>query len=368
MTTDVELTERLRAWSYRRQRLDRTGGDLLQTIGDLAAIYGTQPTAPLTVMARTNGMDAASFARLEDEKRVVRLPAMRGSLHLMPVDTAPAIYSAFPLPTGHMKRALQTAGLDLDDYERAKPRLLDLLREPVEANGIKKRLGISDGDFVVIRTMMREALVLRLATTPRTDRLRYVATDAWLGKPLATMDQQEALAWLAGAYFRAFGPARLADFAWWTSASKRRAQEVLARLDLVDVGEGLLLPVEDREAFARVEALDADAIALLPKWDAYAMGYAPDGRQRFVDDTDLPYAYSTSDTKVGATSGDGLPIVLRGGRAVAGWSHRFSGKKMEIAVTPFPDEEIAQPEVEERFEEIAQLMESPDVRLTIATH
>lgn len=365
MGTDTELNTTLRAWSYRRQRLDRTGHDLLQTIDDLVAIYGTQPTAPLTMLARVAGMDAATFARLEDEKQVVRLPAMRGSLHLMPTETAPVIYSAFPLPTGHVKRALQPVGLDLDDYERAKPRLLAMLQEPVAANGIKKQLGIDDGEYMVIRMMLREGLVLRLATTPRTDRLRYVATDAWLGKPLKRMDQKEALAWLADAYFRTFGPARPDDFTWWTASSKRQAQEVMAPLDLADVGEGLLLPAEDEAAFRTVEPLDPSAIAILPKWDAYAMGYAPNGRRRFVDDEHLPFAYSTSETKVGATSGDGMPIILRGGRAVANWGHRFSGKKMEIVVTPFPGETLGEPEIAPRFEEIAHLMEAPDLRLTV---
>jgi hypothetical protein len=356
---------KLRAWSYRRQRLDRSGESLLGTLDEIVAIYGTQPTAPLTMLARSREMDEAAFARLEVEKEVVRLPAMRGSLHLMPVATAPMIYGAFPIPVRHIERALTSAGIGPDHYERAKPRLLAQLHEPVAANGIKKSLGISEGDYMAIRMMLREGLVLRLATTPRTDRLRYVATDAWLGGPIADVNPREALAWLAGSYFRAFGPARADDFGWWTGSGKRQSQEILAGIELTDMGDGLLILPEDRQAFDETSPLAGNEIAILPKWDAYAMGYAPDGRQRFIDDPHLPYAYSTSETKVGATTGDGLPIILRGGRTVARWSHRFAGKGLSVDVRPFPGEAIDRAEIEPGFEGIAQLMECNELRLSV---
>ena len=75
-----------------------------------------------------------------------------------------------------------------------------------------------------------------------------------------------------------------------------------------------------------------------------------------------PLAYSTADTKIGATAGDGLPLILRGGRAVATWSHRLNGKAMSVTVSPFDmtasqgDELLAKTASE--FERIGQLFEA----------
>ena len=37
---------------------------------------------------------------------------------------------------------------------------------------------------------------------------------------------------------------------------------------------------EQLEDFHRTEPLDPEAVDVVPKWDAYTMGYAPDGRHR----------------------------------------------------------------------------------------
>ncbi len=56
----------------------------------------------------------------------------------------------------------------------------------------------------------------------------------------------------------------------------------LSTVKTVELGDGYLLPAGDLEGFEAAEGLGAEAIDLLPKWDCYTMGYAPDTRQRFV--------------------------------------------------------------------------------------
>src|SRR5205823_15026615 len=90
--------------------------------------------------------------------------------------------------------------------------------------------------------------------------------------------------------------------------------------------------------FERTEPIEPDAVDVLPKWDSYTMAYAPDGRQRFVDDRFLSLAYTTVVGSPGATSGDGNPLILRGGRAVASWSHRFAGNRLIVSIRPFENE------------------------------
>jgi hypothetical protein len=206
----------------------------------------------------------------------------------------------------------------------------------------QEAFGVGANLMTALRVMAYQGLVLRLGGSLRTDVLRYVSTEAWLGHPLDEPDADESLHWLAMEYLRAFGPARVKDVAWWIGTSQKRAAEALRDAEVVDVGGGMLLPADQQAAFESVEPVDADAVALLPKWDAYTMGYAPDGRRRFVADEHLPFAYSKAKTGgAGATSGDGNPLLLRGGRAVAAWSHKFSGDRMTVEVTPFTPRALA---------------------------
>jgi hypothetical protein len=190
---------------------------------------------------------------------------------------------------------------------------------------------------MVARILARQGQVLRVGASLRTDQLKWVATSAWLGRPFEEVDRAAALAWLGRAYLSAFGPARVADFAWWAGCTRRDATTALVRLRAVE-RDGLLLLEEDVDAFDNVEAIDPARVDVVPKWDSYTMGYAPDGRERFIDESFLKLAYTSVGGSPGATAGDGLPLVLRGGRAVATWSHRFSGDQLAVSVAPFSED------------------------------
>jgi hypothetical protein len=333
---DPNLLARVRAWTYSRQRLGKTANAPLAALEDVVAVYSSHPTARLALLSRAD-LGPHDLAHLEESRQVLRIPALRQSIFLVPAEIAERLFTAMRLPMQRHAWRLQYAGLSWDDYAAFKQRALARLQEPVAASDLQD---IADGDQRVmtgIRAMTYEGLVLRLGTTLRSDRLRYVATEAWLGRSLAPpaddAAQEEALRWLAGAYLHGYGPARTEDFAWWTGVPPRNAARALKAVKTVDVGGGLLLPAGHADDFARVPPLDPDAIDVLPKWDAYTMGLAPDGRQRFIDPEHLRLAYSDGSTS--ATSGDGHPLVLRGGRAVARWAHRFKGKKLLVEVTPF---------------------------------
>jgi hypothetical protein len=98
------------------------------------------------------------------------------------------------------------------------------------------------------------------------------------------------------------------------------------------------------------------------------MGYAPDGRQRLVDDQHLTSAYSSAGTPgKGATSGDGLPLVLRGGRAIASWSHRFEGNRMVVKVASFEDGVLGSALETRAFESVGKLLSATSVEVDVAT-
>ena len=90
-------------------------------------------------------------------------------------------------------------------------------------------------------------------------------------------------------------------------------------------------------------------------------------RRRLVADAHLASAYTTAGSASGATAGDGLPLVLRGGRAVATWSHRFEGNRMRVTVTPFAPDALPSPVDEHTFELIGQLLGATAVEAVTAT-
>lgn len=352
----IDLLARLTAWTYRRQYLDASASSAAAALDDLVGVYSSHPTAPLSLANRVAGFGARDLPDVERRRVAIRLPAMRASIFLIPTARAATIFGATRWPMARHARRLEVAQLDWAGYERLKPIVIERLSEPRTPDELQRGLETDARLMTVIRMMALEGLVLRLSTSLRGDALRYVATVAWLGAPLDAEDPAAARAWLAGAYLRAFGPARVADVAWWAGLPRRDAAVAVAAVETVDVGGGLLLPADLADAFAATESLDPDAVALLPKWDPYTMGFAGDGRQRLLDGVALAQAYSGV--------GDGLPLILRGGRAVATWSHRFDGDRMTVRVAPLAGARWDGSIQASTFEAVGEILGARTVRLT----
>ena len=194
--------------------------------------------------------------------------------------------------------------------------------------GLREKAGYDGSPTPVLSGMAREGVLLRVgAEGPRSNALRYVAARSWLGGDLPEADADAALAWLAGEYLRAFGPARTEDFRWWAGVSKGRASAALETVETVELEGGYLLRAEDREPFEAAGAPGPAAVDILPKWDCYTMGYAPDGRGRFVHPGVQDLVYTPA--------GDGLGVVLVGGTAAGAWEARFSGRTMAVRLDMF---------------------------------
>ena len=362
----VSLDERVRAWSYHRQRLGRPAPDLATALHDVIAVYSTQPRAILTLAARVADLQADDYRRLDLDRTAVRLPAMRTSGHLIPTDTAPTVVAATRRPIETMAWIWRGIGLSESEYERAKTAVLEVARTPMGVPELRRRVTGEAAKLLgrhpqaptmVTRAMRAEGSLVAVSPAGlRSNAFAYVAADAWLGAPLEPVDPDRALTWLAGEYLRAFGPARVADFQWWAGATPNRARGAMAAQPTIELDDGLLLLSADRDAFAATEPLDPDAVALLTLWDVYTMGYAPDGRDRLVRRDHLERAY---------TGGDGRGLVLQAGLAIAAWGLRFAGSRMEVRLDLFERPTAgSRRAIDERMGEAAALLEATDVVVT----
>ena len=365
MAPRADLATRLRAWTHDRQLLAHAAKTPMEALRAVVGVYSSQPSAPLSLLARTRKLTTEQFRTLEEKREVIRLPAMRGSIHLLPWDDAPFIYAATSVPFEKHLTRLEYAGVTLPEYRKLVPRLLDAMQEPRTAEELQEAVPIAGKLMVLVRMMSLEGLAVRVGTSLRSDRFSYASTEKFFGGQIEARDRTTSLVWLAERYLRGYGPARVKDFAWWAMLSQRDGKATLAALDTVDVGDGYLLTPDLADAFEKRRAMDDSIVDLIPKWDSYTMGLAPDGRQRFLDDGNLATAYSKAGTGgAGGTSGDGLPLVLRGGRAVGTWSHRFDRDRMSAEIALFPKERLAAAAMKRELDAIGDLLGADEVKLT----
>jgi hypothetical protein len=310
-------------WSYARQGLGRRASDVETALHDVVGVYSRHPNGPLSIYARAREPDPAAFRRLDGERLALRLPAMRGAAHLLPRETAHLAFHAVVDSPRAAQRESPLAGEVLSAARR--PRTAGELRTRTDAKPEALKSALAE--------LTRSARLLRVgADNLRSNALRYVETEAWLGGPLPGADRDEALAWLAGEYLRAFGPARADDFQWWAGVGAARAVAALDTLELVEVGDGLLLPRSDARSFEAAEPPPADAIDLLPRWDPHTL----------------------------ATAGsDGRGVVLVGGEPAGHWGGRFAGRRMEVQLELFePPSAGLQGAIEAEFAAMAAFLEA----------
>ena len=315
----MDLIDRLRAWSHARQRLTDpapTAEDALQAV---VAVYATHPTSPLALAARTRSLSGNQYRRIDRGRKGLRIPAMRKTLFLVRRQNVAHVFTAVRLSPADATRAIKRHNLSAADYKRIASRVLDAAQEPITARDLGNAVGIKGQPLgTVLRCLRLEGRMLAIAgDSLMMSGHRYVATSAWLPEGLDGGKRNDALSWLAEEYLRAYGPARVVDFAWWAGVTKTSATRAFEAHRTVDVGDGLFLHARDESKFDRIEKLHG-TVELLPKWDAYTMGHAPDGRRRFVHPDVQQHVY----TPIGVgLPGDGNPVVLVDGEAAGVWTY-----------------------------------------------
>ena len=329
----MDLTLQLRTWTHRRQRLADPARTAEQALRSVIGVYSFHPTAPLALFARTASLTPARFRRLDDRKAALRVPAMRRSIFLLPRRTAARVFTATWQPE-NAERRLGRYGITARRYRSIAGRIMAAATEPKTPDELRGPAGIEGEALgVVLRRLTNEGAMLRVSRgNLRSGTFGYVTTAAWIPEGLDGGDRDDALAWLAAEYLRAFGPARVEDFAWWTGLPRRTAARAMERPRTIDLGDGLLLLARDEAAFDRVTRLRG-TVDVLPKWDSYTMGHAPDGRARFVHPDVQRRVYTP--LKVGL-AGDGQPVVLIDGEASGLWDLTRKGVTLDLFDTVGP--------------------------------
>jgi hypothetical protein len=332
--------ERLRAARLHQQR---SAPDLDALVRASIGLHSTDYATPyLSARARVADFEApAMFDRLNRGEGLVRVNAMRGTVHVVHALDLPVVAAATGAAvaaTGRKAPALK--GLSEAEIAAGVGAMCAALQDgPLTGNELKAALPSHAADLRSwLLVAMGSGEVLRAdAAHARSNRTRYALTRQWVtGYEPAAMPAPEARRALLRRAVRAFGPLTVEDLAWWLPAPKR---EVLQALDSPDLAR---LEVDGRAYWFEAALADAPAppreehgVWMLPYEDALLKAYLDRGwcLAPGLRDVLFPFLSSHWSPPDGAApgpgphkganvSGEARPSIWWGGRVVGRWEER----------------------------------------------
>ncbi len=317
----------------------------------------------LSLWCRTEGLDPSYIQRaLYEDRSLVRSWLMRDTVHIIPSRRLALFrrsleyslmleWNRWTVKTGRKENPTS--------WEPLYPKVLTALEgEPLTLNQIMDELGWMGREAKgklhrLVREMSLRGLLCNAASSgPWHHNTEHTFTriDTWLQNIVnETIDEEEARETLAVKYLRAYGPASVSDFAYWTGMRVREAKPIFDSMPEATVEVGvrdqrakLLILEEDADSLMKSGSA-ADSVRLLPKFDALIMGHKdkskfidPDARKRVF----LPTA------EVSAT-------LLLNGFVQGVWNIKRDKKSWKMTISPF--REISEEEVERIEEELERM-------------
>ncbi|MFB9906896.1 winged helix DNA-binding domain-containing protein [Allokutzneria oryzae] len=218
-----------RATLARQHLLRRADLSAEALIEHLVGLQAQAPHAPyFGFWCRLKDFRAAELSQLLTERKVVRIAAMRGTVHLL---SARDCLELRPITQVVFDRAVNLPNVDLAALAKAGR---DLVEEKPRTN---KEIGEllaplwPDHPPESLSMAIRDSLPL-VQVPPRglwgsSGQTRTTTAEHWLGRPLASAPSVRAMVLR---YLNAFGPATVADAQKWSGVMGLR--EVFAQLDL----------------------------------------------------------------------------------------------------------------------------------------
>lgn len=343
----MRLTRRRlnRTLLLRQHLLDRVAMTPEAMVRHLIGLQAQESLPPyLSLAARLTTFDPYDASRLLEERALVRLLTMRGTIHLLAPEDA-AVLRPWVAPRIEQEIRVSQSIADARDVERAEA--VAALREVLDDGPLpQKEIGLRLAErFPYPPTQLGQLAraIAPLAQLPprgcwkASGGVVYDYVDRWTGVPMAEPDVPE----LVRRYLRAFGPATAADVTAW-SAVTRLAPVLRGMDDLVqheDEDGRVLYDVEG----APIADEDAPApVRLLGTYDNLWLSHAARDR---VTDAESRKSWMGTNGGIGNTLfADGwLAGIWRveDGRVVIDRLHRdlTTGERVEL------DEEIARVEV-----------------------
>jgi hypothetical protein len=310
--------------------------------------HATDPaTVYLSILARCPGVKIDDVGlELYDRRSLVRNIAMRRTLWVMPVDTAPIVHHGASVAiASRLRRQLIK---DLETGPTDPPLSGDIARWLADVEGHVEQALVERGVATAAQLAVDEPR-LQTAQLPTTDKaydirrnitsrvLTLMATEGrivrgrprggwtsrhhtwqaaaeWWPTGIPEIAEAEARTTLARLWLEAFGPATVGDLQWWTGWTLGHTRAALGGLDIADVDLAGVPGIVLADDLEPEEALTPSA-ALLPALDPTPMGWQ--GREWYLG----PHKERLFDR-----NGNIGPTLWWDGRIVGGWAVGSSGE------------------------------------------
>ena len=340
----VELgPERVLAWRMRRQLLGRPAG--MTTVAVVERLCGVQAqvsgSAEQAVAARLAEPRGGVVAEALDERAIVKTWAMRGTLHLLPADSAPAylalIAAARTWERGPWQRTFATAEQMAALTEVARE-VLDgavLSREELSAEIIRRTRDdslaehLASGWGALFKPVAWQGHLINGPVDG--NRVTFTSPRTWVPGWAGLPGPEEAARVVIPAYLGAFGPASMETFdQWLIRGASRKAALRGWFAGLVRDGVLAEVTVDGQTGYARAAdvaeiaaAEPLEGVRLLPAFDQYVLG--PGTKDAMVIAPGRRAAISR-------TAGWIAPVVVAGGRVAGTWE--LNGAQLNVALFP----------------------------------
>jgi uncharacterized protein YcaQ len=332
-------------WRMRRHHLiDRAApAEMLDVAGRIGGLHAqVMSSAELTLHARVEGLEREAVAEaLWEERSLVKLWAMRGTLHLLPaadLDTwlgalatydhylKPAWLRSFEITEEQLERLIEAIGEALDGELRTREELGAEVARVTRSPELEEKVQGSWGPYLKPASFRG-----RLCFGPSDgQRVRFTRPDSWLGRELDLQDPDEARREVTRRHLGAFGPAAREDLARWWGVQPAQGGRMLEALGeeiaAVDVeGTAGWMLREHAQETAAEEPPDR-LVRLLPGFDMWVIGAARDAAA-LLDPAEKKRVYRNQ--------GWISPVLLVNGRMDGVWKHERKGKRLMVTVEPF---------------------------------
>jgi hypothetical protein len=315
----------------------RDATDLAAISRDVCGIQAqVMGCAHLALWARASQLSKPTVnAALWEKRSLVKTSAMRQTLHLLAATDYHLYITALKASRMNaLTRIMARIRVTPKEIDAMTAVLLDLLgNEPVPQRelvekilpGINKKTRARLKLFWNAWPLFRPAIVEGLICygPERGREVSFVRVDRWL-PPAKPVDEAEAKKHLLRCYLRAYGPATLKDFSFWSGISMKEAKPIWdsVRDELTEASvEGTDMWLL-RKDISELDAEDAGQpiVAFLPSFDPYMLAH--------VDKNHL--IAKRHYKRVYRNQGWLSPVILVDGRVVGIWALKRNGKKPSL--------------------------------------
>ncbi len=319
-----------------------TGRSATAIAGDLLVLHATDPASVyLSVAARSADLRPGDITgALYEQRSLIRMLGMRRTMFVVPTELAAVVqHSSTAAVAARLRRALvKELGAVVPDADRWLAEVEDSVLESLRDNGSASTVELSTAEPRLRTTLMyaegksyggpaaisgrvlnilsAQGRIVRGESTGdwTGGRYQWAPMERWVPGGLPNLPVEDARADLVSRWLARYGPATVADIAWWTGWNLGDTRRALARLDTVAVDldgtDGVIL-ASDTDPMPEPEPW----VALLPALDPTAMGWSE--RVWYLDSV---YRAPLFDR-----TGNIGPTVWCSGRIVGGWAQRADG-------------------------------------------